>query len=56
MGMTRNWVVLYNDGGRGEQQCTVITNQHGALKGTRIIHGREAECMRYYQQQKVPGA
>jgi DNA polymerase (family X) len=56
MGMTRNWVVLYNDGGRGEQQCTVITNQHGALKGTRIIHSREAECMRYYQQQKVPGA
>jgi hypothetical protein len=54
MGMTGDWVVLYYDGARGEQQCTVITSQRGALKGTRIIRGREAEYVRYYQQQRVP--
>lgn len=54
MDMTRDWVVLYYDGGRGERQCTVITGQRGALKGKRLVRGREAECMRYYQQQRVP--
>jgi DNA polymerase (family 10) len=54
MDMTRDWVVLYYDGGRGERQYTVITSQRGALKGKRIIRGREAECVQYYQQQKVP--
>jgi DNA polymerase (family 10) len=54
MDMTRDWVVLYYDGGRGERQCTVITSQRGALKGQRIVRGREAECVQYYQQQKVP--
>jgi hypothetical protein len=46
--------VLYYDGGRGERQCTVITSQRGALKGQRIVRGHEAECVQYYQQQKVP--
>jgi predicted flap endonuclease-1-like 5' DNA nuclease len=54
MGMTRDWVVLYYDGGRGERQCTVITSQRAPLKGKRIIRGREAECSRYYQQQRAP--
>jgi DNA polymerase (family X) len=54
MDMTHDWVVLYCDGGRGERQCTVITRQRGALKGSRIVRGREAECVRYYQQQRVP--
>ena len=54
MDMTRDWVVLYYDGGRGERQCTVITSQRGALKGQRIVCGREAECVQYYQQQKGP--
>jgi DNA polymerase (family X) len=54
MGMTHDWVVLYYDGGRGERQCTVITSQRGPLKGKRIIRGREAECLRYYQQQSAP--
>src|SRR5262249_19359056 len=54
MNMTSDWVVLYYDGGRGEQQCTVITSQRGALKGKRIVFGREAECVQYYRQQRVP--
>jgi DNA polymerase (family X) len=54
MDRTRDWVVLYYDGGRGEQRCTVITSQRGALKGKRIVRGREAESRQYYQQQRVP--
>jgi DNA polymerase (family X) len=54
MDMTRDWVVLYYDAGKGERQCVVITSQRGALKGKRIVRGREAECLQYYQQQRVP--
>jgi putative hydrolase len=50
LGRTRDWVVLYVDGGRGERQCTVITARHGILKGKRVIAGREAECARYYSE------
>jgi DNA polymerase (family 10) len=48
MGRTRDWVVLYYDGGRGERQCTLITAQRGPLEGERIVRGREAECVDYY--------
>lgn len=50
MGRTRDWVVLYYDGERGERQCTVITSQRGTLEGKRIVRGREAECLDYYLQ------
>jgi len=40
---TRDWVVIYWDAGRGEQQCTVITAERGPLRGTRIVRGREHE-------------
>lgn len=56
LGMTHDWVVLYYDGGRGEGQCTVITSQLGRLKGKRIVRGREAECIPYYQAQQAPVA
>jgi putative hydrolase len=52
-GMTHDWVVLYYDGGRGEGQCTVITSQRGRLRGQRIVRGREAECVPYYQAQQA---
>jgi hypothetical protein len=55
-GMTHDWVVLYYDGRRGEGQSTVITSQQGRLKGKRIVRGREAECVRYYQVQQAPVA
>jgi DNA polymerase (family X) len=48
LGMTRDWVVLYYDGGRAEQQCTVITAQWGPLAGKQIVRGRETECAEYY--------
>jgi DNA polymerase (family 10) len=54
MNMSRDWVVLYYDGGKGERQCTVTTSQRSALKGKRVVRGREAEFLRCYQQQRVP--
>lgn len=55
MGRTRDWVVLYYDGGQGERQCTVITSQRGPLEGKRIVRGREAECLEYYFE-RAPNA
>lgn len=47
LGATRDWVVIYIDGGREEGQWTVITARGGALVGRRIVRGREAECARH---------
>jgi hypothetical protein len=46
---TRDWVLLYWDGGQGETRCTVITSEFGRLKGQRIVRGREDECEQYYR-------
>lgn len=41
---TRDWVVIYwDEDGGGEGQCTVITAEHGPLRGKRIVRGRERE-------------
>jgi Holliday junction resolvasome RuvABC DNA-binding subunit len=45
-----DWVVLYYDEGDGERQCTVITSEFGALRGHRIVRGRERECAAYYRR------
>lgn len=50
LGRTRDWVVLYVDGGRGERRYTAVTAPRGVLKGRRIVRGREAECLEYYRQ------
>lgn len=50
LGRTRDWVVLYVDGGRGEQRFTVVTAARGVMKGRRIVRGREADCLTYYRQ------
>ena len=50
LGKTRDWVVIFYDDGDGtERQCTVITSAFGALRGHRIIRGREAECENFYR-------
>jgi putative hydrolase len=54
LGRTHDWVVLYYDGGRSEGQCTVITSQRGRLTGKRMVRGREAACVPYYQAQQAP--
>jgi hypothetical protein len=52
VGKTRDWVLLYDDDGSGEQQCTVIISQQGPLKGKRIVRGRAADWAPYYQKQQ----
>ncbi len=51
---THDWVVLYCDGGRGEQQATVVTARRGPLRGKRVVRGREAESAAYYHQHGEP--
>jgi putative hydrolase len=51
LGRTDDWVVLYVDDGRGERQCTVVTQHGGPLDGKRVVRGREAECRAFYEQQ-----
>ena len=50
-GKTRDWVVLFFDDEEKESQCTIITAEWGILEGRRIVRGREAECLRYYESQ-----
>ena len=49
-GRNRDWVILYHDGAGHGRQYTVITSQHGALRGKRIVRGREEECRVFYGQ------
>jgi DNA polymerase (family X) len=49
LGQTRDWVVLYHDGGLDERQNTIITSQRGSLFGKRIVRGREDECEVVYR-------
>jgi len=48
LGKTNDWVVVYYESGKGESQCTVVTEQRGAMKGKRVIRGREKECGAFY--------
>ena len=43
-----DWVVIYFDRDGEESQCTVVTETHGPLAGKRVVRGREAECLQYY--------
>jgi hypothetical protein len=52
MGATHNWVVIYRDDHGGHGQWTVVTALYGALRGRRIVRGREPECADYYAQEK----
>ena len=44
LGRSRDWVVLYAQDATGEHQYTVITSTHGALRGQRVVAGRERQC------------
>jgi putative hydrolase len=48
LGKTDDWVVVYYERGEGENQCTVVTDQRGPMKGKRVIRGRETECREFY--------
>ena len=45
LGRLRDWVVIYyREPGHLEGRATVVTETHGALRGQRVVRGREAEC------------
>jgi hypothetical protein len=46
---TRDWVLLYYDDGHGEHQCTVVTGRTAPFVGKRVVRGREADCVAFYQ-------
>jgi putative hydrolase len=47
LGRTHDWVVIYfYDADHRENQCTVVTETHGPMRGERVVRGREAECQR----------
>ncbi len=49
LGRTHDWVVIYfYDPHHVEQQCTVVTETRGALTGSRVVRGREADCYAWY--------
>lgn len=49
---TRDWVILYyDDDHRGEHQCTIVSGRHPPFVNKRVVRGREADCITYYQAQ-----
>jgi hypothetical protein len=52
LGRTRDWVVLYCDGAGAERQYTVVTESQGALRGQRVVRGREAQCRARAEKEK----
>ena len=54
LGKTHDWVVIFfHDRDGPEAQCTIVTEQRGALAGRRVVRGREGECVAHYA--KVDG-
>jgi DNA polymerase (family 10) len=51
LGTTDDWVVIYFEHDHKEDQVTVVTETRGALKGKRVVRGREDECRDYYEKQ-----
>lgn len=45
---TDDWVVIYYEKNSKEHQNTVVTETKGALKGKRVVRGRELENRKYY--------
>jgi len=48
LGATHDWVVIYRDDDQHSGSWTAITSSFGALRGRRVIRGREDECARHY--------
>ena len=47
-----DWVVIYfYDDHHQEGQHTVVTETHGTLIGKRVVRGREADCIEFYETQ-----
>jgi hypothetical protein len=53
LGRTDDWVVIYYyDGEHRESQCTVVTETLGAIRGLRVVRGRERECAALYRRRR----
>jgi len=48
LGRTHDWVVLFYERDGDAGQCTIVTETHGALRGRRVVRGRERECRLHY--------
>lgn len=48
---THDWVVVHFDDEEHEGRSTVVTEYRGALKGRRVVRGREPECATHYRAQ-----
>lgn len=48
LGRTRDWVVIYYDRDGREDQCTVVTEWSGPLRGLRVVRGRELESAHFH--------
>lgn len=55
LGTTHDWVVIYGDDDQHGGNWTAITAGYGALRGQRVIRGREDECARHYAVDSEPG-
>ena len=53
LGMTHDWVLVFDECDGEEDQCTVVTERNGPLAGLRVIRGRETECASYYSHEKA---
>lgn len=53
LGKTRDWVVIYYDQDGHENQCAVVTEHHGPLRGQRVVRGYERECMAHYSGKEL---
>ena len=50
LGRTRDWVVIYfQSDSSPEGQRTIVTETLGRLKGSRVVRGRENECIQHYR-------
>ena len=57
LGKEHDWVVVTFHGPDGlEGQCTVVTETRGELAGSRVVRGREAECLRRRDEQANRGS
>jgi DNA polymerase (family 10) len=56
LGRTRDWVVIYYECDGHENQQTVVTEQHGPLRGERVVRGLERACTGYYAGKKETGS
>ena len=53
LGRVWDWVVIYfHDDDHGEAQRTIVTETRGPLVDRRVVRGREAECMTFYETPK----